>query len=82
MLSTGTYRKVYHKQLWSPDFDSDTPLPANIADPDLVRYNIARSQIRLWKVLKQREPLKVHKNENFFGFDFELCTISLLVMNK
>ncbi len=27
-------------------------------------------------------PLKVHKNENFFGFDFECCTISLLVMSK
>jgi hypothetical protein len=27
-------------------------------------------------------PLKVHKNENFFGFDFEFCTISLLVMQK
>ncbi len=27
-------------------------------------------------------PLKVHKNENFFGFDFEFCTISLLVMSK
>ncbi len=26
--------------------------------------------------------LKVHKNENFFGFDFEFCTISLLVMLK
>jgi hypothetical protein len=26
--------------------------------------------------------LKVHKNENFFGFDFECCTISLLVMHK
>ncbi len=23
--------------------------------------------------------LKVHKNENFFGFDFEFCTISVLV---
>ncbi len=23
--------------------------------------------------------LKVHKNENFFEFDFEFCTISLLV---
>jgi hypothetical protein len=28
------------------------------------------------------EPLKVHKNENFFGSDFEFCTISLLVMFK
>jgi hypothetical protein len=26
--------------------------------------------------------LKVHKNENFFGFDFEFCTISLLGMHK
>jgi hypothetical protein len=26
--------------------------------------------------------LKVHKNENFFGFDFEFCTFSLLVMQK
>ncbi len=26
--------------------------------------------------------LKVHKNENFFGLDFEFCTISLLVMSK
>ena len=27
-------------------------------------------------------PLKVHKIENFFGFDFELYTVSLLVMLK
>jgi hypothetical protein len=27
-------------------------------------------------------PLKVHKNENFFGFDFAFCPISLLVMHK
>jgi hypothetical protein len=26
--------------------------------------------------------LKVHKNENLFGSDFEFCTISLLVMFK
>jgi hypothetical protein len=26
--------------------------------------------------------LKVHMKENFFGFDFEFCTISLLVMLK
>jgi hypothetical protein len=26
--------------------------------------------------------LKVHKNENFVGFDFEFCTISLLFMSK
>jgi hypothetical protein len=28
------------------------------------------------------KDLKVHKNENFFGSDFEFCTISLLVMFK
>ncbi len=27
-------------------------------------------------------PLKVRKIENFFGFDFEFCVISLLVMLK
>ncbi len=28
------------------------------------------------------ECLKVHKNKNFFGFDFEYCAISLLVMHN
>ncbi len=28
------------------------------------------------------KPLKVHKIEIFFGFDFEICIISLLVMSK
>jgi hypothetical protein len=32
--------------------------------------------------LSYTPSLKVHKNENFFGFDFEFCTISLLVMSK
>ncbi len=27
-----------------------------------------------------RDRLKVHKIEIFFGFDFEICIISLLVM--
>jgi hypothetical protein len=26
--------------------------------------------------------LKVQKNDNFFGFDFEFCTVSLIVMLK
>ncbi len=30
----------------------------------------------------QRDLLKVHKIDNFFSFDFEFCTISLLVMLK
>ena len=28
------------------------------------------------------DPLKVHKNENFFSSDFEFCTFSMLVMVK
>jgi hypothetical protein len=32
--------------------------------------------------MSEDHRLKVHKNENFFGFDFEFCTISLLVMSK
>ncbi len=31
---------------------------------------------------KLNNTLKVHKNENFFGFDFEFCPISLLFMSK
>ncbi len=34
------------------------------------------------KAISATLPLKVHKNENFFGSDFEFCTISLLVMLK
>jgi hypothetical protein len=32
------------------------------------------------KMLSMR--LKVHKIEKFFGFDFEICIISLLVISK
>jgi hypothetical protein len=32
-----------------------------------------------WTNLTQ---LKVHKNENFFDFNFEFCTISMLVIHK
>ncbi len=35
-----------------------------------------------YAVLDYNLNLKVHKNENFFGFDFEFCTVSLLVMLK
>jgi hypothetical protein len=34
------------------------------------------------RALKRIMLLKVHKNENFFGFDFEFCTFSMLVMHK
>ncbi len=32
--------------------------------------------------LSEKAGLKVHKIEIFFGFDFEICIISLLVMSK
>jgi hypothetical protein len=40
------------------------------------------SLILLRENLKYNFSLKVQKNENFFGFDFEFCPISLLVMHK
>ena len=33
-----------------------------------------------WGTEIKPHHLKVHKNENFFGSDFEFCTISLLVL--
>jgi hypothetical protein len=39
--------------------------------------------LSVWRSLGDTgENLKVHKIENFFGFDFEFCPISLLVMHK
>ncbi len=36
-----------------------------------------------WRgVVTSKDSLKVHKNKNFFGFDFEFYTVSLLVMFK
>ncbi len=37
---------------------------------------------RWYTYCRQKNGFKVHKNENFFCFDFEFCTISLLVMQK
>jgi hypothetical protein len=42
----------------------------------------ASPQSKLTDVLHIRPGLKVHKIEIFFGFDFEICIISLLVMSK
>jgi hypothetical protein len=40
------------------------------------------SQNTNFTVSPNRVPLKVHKIENVFGFDFEFYTVSLLVMLK
>jgi hypothetical protein len=40
-------------------------------------------RMRTWdEDVNARVLLKVHKIEIFFGFDFEICIISLLVMSK
>jgi hypothetical protein len=56
----------------------------------VLAYNLSRSKqkMNLVRSLERSKTkriacsLKVHKNENFFGFDFEFCTISLFVMHK
>jgi hypothetical protein len=37
---------------------------------------------KLFKKHHMDHPLKVHKKDNFFGFDFEFCTFLLLVMQN
>ncbi len=44
-----------------------------------VQFDVIRSEIGSLLVFQNLDSLKVHKNENFFGSDFEFCTISLLV---
>jgi hypothetical protein len=41
------------------------------------------AELAEWRgVVNSKDSLKVHKNENFFGFDFEFYIVSLLVMFK
>jgi hypothetical protein len=42
--------------------------------------SLMQLQVALCTYMLHRLGLKVHKNENFFGFDFEIRTVSLLVM--
>ncbi len=76
--------------LWSRGIDSKEPIQlANVALARVCKHlrnpgidskepiplaNVAWA--RIWK------RLKVHKIEIFFGFNFEICIISLLVMSK
>ncbi len=43
---------------------------------------VTRRYVPTTQLSQKKQNLKVHKNENFFGFDFEFCTVSLLVMLK
>ncbi len=51
------------------------------AQPALQRHNTKNSK-HIFPQSVCLFCLKVHKNENFFGFDFEFCTNSMLVMSK
>jgi hypothetical protein len=48
----------------------------NVPDPKSLR-SMTKNTVRI-----RNFYLKVHKNENFFGFNFEFSTISVLVMHK
>jgi hypothetical protein len=51
--------------------------------PPEIEKNLIRIRLKRRKDPQPKNmTLKVHKNENFFGFDFEFCTVSLLVMSK
>jgi hypothetical protein len=43
---------------------------------------IGRGKIKAKTIYNYDAALKVHKSENFFGFDFEFCIISRLVLQK
>jgi hypothetical protein len=38
--------------------------------------------LNIFTVQNKIPPLKVHKNENYFDFDFEFCIVSLLGLLK
>jgi hypothetical protein len=43
---------------------------------------LIKSLVHVPSIRRNTRDLKVHKIDNFFGFDFEFCTISLLDMLK
>ncbi len=57
--------------------DSAAPSPMTRSDCDA-----SVAAIPCFGINNTTVPLKVHKIEIFFGFDFEICIISLLVMSK
>ncbi len=42
----------------------------------------SKGDVHTGRAERETNLLKVHKIEIFFGFDFEICTISLLVLLK
>jgi hypothetical protein len=47
----------------------------NLANMMPTNWNI-RFYVKNEELVELFECLKVHKNDNFFGFDFEICTFS------
>ncbi len=50
-----------------------------MTEKELISSAVKKEKVR---VVWYSSLLKVHKIEIFFGFDFEICIISLLVMSK
>ncbi len=55
------------------------PVPPSKAN-SIGNFLTNRQNAAIWYMFFS--SLKVHKIEIFFGFDFEICIISLLVMSK
>ncbi len=55
-------------------------MSASVTSPTVISATVMSATVMFASVVSA--SLKVHKNENFFGFDFEFCTISMLVMQN
>ncbi len=64
---------------WNKKFPHPEKLTYNMNDHMRVSCAYLMFEINSWQNVFIR-MLKVHKIEIFFGFDFEICIISLLVM--
>ncbi len=82
-------RKKFRRQTsFLLELASASPAPANRGNASICFTEWRKTRREFDKIVIKTVlavaggALKVHKNENFFGFDFEFCTISMLVMHK
>jgi hypothetical protein len=73
--------KVNRKAIWGR-CHSYSVLPGPAVTKELNFRTAKTSVAEIIDVRELKPALKVHKNENFFGSDFEFCTISLFVILK
>jgi hypothetical protein len=79
LLSRHSYRKsVYADSEWEYE---DVPARTEAGHWEGRKYQHQKPHCKSTRI-HTVSNLKVHKNENFFGFDFEFCTISMLAMSK